>query len=85
MALMKDGKTPSVRPEELKDRFVDAPMAEDEGDRVAACILFQGIFNVVAQKINNQVGESREKSLALTHLEEALMYTEKAIYRPATR
>ena len=85
MALMKDGKTPSVRPEELKDRFVDAPVAEDEEDRVATHVAFQAIFNMVAQKINNQVGESREKSLALTHLEEALMYTEKAIYRPATR
>ena len=85
MALMKDGKTPSVRPEELKDRFVDAPMAEDEQGRVAAVVGFQDLFNAVAQKINDRVGESREKSLALTRLEEALMYTEKAIYRPATR
>jgi hypothetical protein len=35
----------------------------------------------LAQDINALVEDSREKSLALTHLEEALLWTGKAIFR----
>jgi hypothetical protein len=41
----------------------------------------RSVFSGLAQRINADVSDSREKSLALTALEEALLWTGKAIFK----
>ena len=75
---------PASREEEaqLTARFRTAqaePPADIE-ERKAAQTAIQMTILDAAQTIDENVENSREKSLALTHLEEALMWAGKAIF-----
>jgi hypothetical protein len=78
MALVPDGVTPR---EDVIARF---QIAQD-GKPTEAQLEFQASLRVeiaeLADEINYKVEDSREKSLAITHLEEALMWAGKAIFR----
>lgn len=78
MALMPEGTKPR---EEIIPRFhiaQDGPATREE-------LTYQDEFRIelaeLADELNYRVADSREKSLALTHLEEALMWAGKAIFK----
>lgn len=78
MAVMPKGRTPH---EVVSDRFVIAQDAGATGGERDLQWDLREAFVALARTINETVADSREKSLALTHLEEALMWTGKAIYK----
>ncbi len=68
--------------DQLAARFRTAqaePPADNETRKKAQSIIQMTILDA-AQTIDENVENSREKSLALTHLEEALMWAGKAIF-----
>lgn len=68
--------------EELASRFYPMPASEVKEQRLNA---IRRKFATIAGQINRECHNSREKSLALTKLEEAAMWTEKAIKREDSR
>ena len=63
---------------DLSNRFTYHPPKDDQPDR------YQAIRTAgwkLATIINDQVPDSREKSLAITHLEEVVMWANAAIAR----
>lgn len=81
MGLMKDGQEPREGVHGIEMRFL---IAQDNrpsrGQLDTQAEIREAIFDV-AQAINEDVEDGREKSLALTHLEESLMWAGKAIFR----
>ena len=68
----------------ISDRFgiaQDAPVPEDIAERQALQRSVRATIYSAAVLINSEIEQSRELSLALTHLEEALMWAGKAIFR----
>ena len=64
--------------DELKNRFIYHPLKDGQAER------YQEIRNYahgLASLINHQCPESREKSLAITHLEDAVMWANASIAR----
>ncbi|QKY80408.1 hypothetical protein SEA_PABST_50 [Microbacterium phage Pabst] len=81
MALMPEDGTAR---ESVYERFgiaQDAPVPEDMKDRQDVQISVRSQIYTAAKFLNSKVEDSREKSLALTHLEEALMWAGKAIFK----
>ena len=81
MALMPEGATAR---DSIYERFgiaADGPVAADIAERVRVQIEVRAKIYEVATYLNDTVEDCREKSLALTHLEEALMWSGKAIFK----
>lgn len=78
MALVPDGVQPR---EDVLPRFLIA----QDGKPTEPQLEFEAALRLeiaeLADEINHKVEDSREKSLAITHLEEALMWAGKAIFR----
>lgn len=82
MALAIQPHTPQVTPEELAKRFRAASEGRTISDEEKNwAITFEDRIGEIAGRINLQVKDSREKSLALTALEDALMWTKKALFQ----
>lgn len=70
--------------QEIYDRFgiaQDAPVPEDLSERQSVQIKVRAKIYDAANEMNDKIRDSRELSLALTHLEEALMWAGKAIFK----
>jgi hypothetical protein len=67
-----------MTPGELEQRFTHHP---PKGDQVVRYAELRGRAHQLAAHINVACPESREKSLAITHLEEAVMWANAAIAR----
>lgn len=80
MALTPNGYDPRESAVEIDARF---GIAQD-GTPTEEQLAFQAVLRVeiaeIAHTLNEKVADSRMKSLALTHLEEALMWAGKAIF-----
>lgn len=78
MALVPNGVDPR---EDVRERFLIA----QDGKPTEAQLEYQAFLREktaeLADDINHVVADSREKSLAITHLEEALMWAGKAIFK----
>lgn len=59
----------------------DAPVPDDIEARQQVQIQVRSDIYIAAKTMSAQIAESRELSLALTHLEEALMWAGKAIFK----
>lgn len=82
MALRQEDRTEEQK-EALRARFFTAQskeIPEDIEQRKQYQSYFQADIRGIADYIDSAVADSREKSLALTHLEEALMWAGKAIF-----
>lgn len=81
MALLPTGTEPREGRHQIEMRFLiaqDNKRPDDEQLLVQSEI--RQLIAEAAFGINEEVADSREKSLALTHLEEALMWAGKAIF-----
>lgn len=74
-------ETAPALPPELASRFVTAATSEAPSqDQVAIVRQNAGAITAAAEQLN-QLPDSRYKSLALTALEEALMWANKAVFQ----
>jgi len=64
--------------DEIEKRFTHHPPT---GEKVAVHENIRLIYRQLADEVSNTLGESREKSLAITALEESLMWANAAIAR----
>lgn len=81
MALTPNGYNPRESVHDIHMRFLIAQDDRPSDEQLQfQSDLRTGIANI-AQELNQKVEDSREKSLALTHLEEALLWAGKAIFR----
>jgi dihydroxyacetone kinase len=90
MALINhQSETEVILREDLEDRFTlmfdDVDVVKKQEEKVDGQLTYLEVFRdrivKTAEKLNKDVHDSREKSLALTKLEEALMWSEKAILK----
>lgn len=79
MVMMKDDETPQFTQEQITARFTANTNPDSEQMETSAYI--RSLIVNVAVDINESVADSREKSVALTHLEDALMWANKAIMK----
>jgi hypothetical protein len=63
---------------DLENRFTFHPAKGDQPERYGA---IRGMGRTLAHYLNEAVPESREKSLAITHLEEVVFWANAAIAR----
>ncbi len=69
---------PVTSPDELKNRFqYHAP----DADKVKQHQAVRGAIAIAADMLNNNLPRCRESSLAMTHLEDAMMWANAAIAR----
>lgn len=78
MALMPPG---SILREDVAKRFLITQDGRPSEDQLAYQARLRSDISELAQDINESVEDSREKSLALTALEEALMWAGKAVFK----
>jgi len=81
MALNTD--TTSSRREteqQIEARFLIAQDSKPSQEQLELQASLRQTFAGLAVRINDRVADGREKSLAITHLEEALMWAGKAIF-----
>ena len=78
MALMPEGTTP--REDVYNTRFNIAQDGKPSVEQLVLQVDFEDKIAEVADRLNWAAADSREKSLAITHLEEALMWAGKAIF-----
>lgn len=78
MALMPEGTAP--REDVYNTRFTIARDSKPSVEQLELQAELRGKVAEVADQLNWAAADSREKSLALTHLEEALMWAGKAIF-----
>ena len=78
MALMPEGTAP--REDVYNTRFNIAQDGKPSVEQLELHSELRGKVAEVADQLNWAAADSREKSLALTHLEEALMWAGKAIF-----
>lgn len=82
MALVPNGYDPREGIFDIKKRFQIAQDGHRPTDEQLAFQLeVRQEIHKIAQKLNAKVEDGREKSLALTKLEEALMWAGKAIFQ----
>jgi hypothetical protein len=67
--------------EALKARFIIAQDTLPEADLLRAQADIRIHVNALAQFIDETIADGREKSVVLTHLEDALMWAGKAIFK----
>jgi hypothetical protein len=80
MALLPDNTPTRETADDIKARFLIAQNGKPTDAQLAYQRDIAGVIEGLAQRINADVADSRQKSLALTALEEALMWTGKAIF-----
>jgi hypothetical protein len=68
--------------EEIDRRFAYHKADEDVGAKIQAS---RDAVNELAHSINENLPECREKSLAITHLEETMFWASAALARPAAK
>lgn len=71
---------PRETEEQVRGRFMIAQQGRPSDEQLAEQKALKGHIADIAALINRDIADSREKSLALTHLEEALMWAGKAIF-----
>jgi hypothetical protein len=81
MALMPKNQEPRESNVEVDSRFGIAQDGQPTEEQLTIQSAVRVMIVSTAERINTHVADSREKSLALTHLEEALMWAGKAIFR----
>lgn len=67
-------------PEQINKRFGIAQDGKPSQEQLAAQSELRHIIALAGGFMNENIADGREKSLALTHLEEALMWAGKAIF-----
>lgn len=80
MALMKPGVEPRETRDEINARFGIAQDGRPTDGQLALQADIRQAVTHLAQLVNDMVEDGRNKSLALTHLEDALMRIGKAIF-----
>ena len=78
---LRRGEAPAM---DISDRFritQDGPMPGDIRERQRIQTLVRDHIVTMAEDLADNIEPSRELSLAITHLEEALMWAGKAIFR----
>lgn len=78
MAILGEGEFPR---DTVTQRFRIAQDGPADPGQLAFQADIRDIYRGLADSINNTVTDSREKSLALTALEESLMWLGKAIFK----
>lgn len=81
MALMPTDQEAREGHHDIEMRFLIAQDGRPDEGQLQFQKGFREEVHALAQALNTYVADSREKSLALTHLEEALMWAGKAIFR----
>ena len=81
MALIPDNVRTRESEEDVRERFGIAQESKPTEAQLREQIAVKNNIADIAVLINQNVADGREKSLALTHLEEALMWTGKAIFK----
>jgi hypothetical protein len=81
MALTQNGYDPHESVQALEARFKIASDTPPTVEQVEYQRVLRGAVDALAQDLNQRVFDCREKSLALTKLEEALMWAGKAIFK----
>lgn len=81
MALMPEDKEPREGRHGIEMRFLIAQDSRPDAEQLETQNRVRELIHDLGQAINSNVEDGREKSLALTHLEEALMWTGKAIFK----
>lgn len=82
MGLQKDSSKPVfVSSDEIEDRFGGVVTTQNDNDRANWRITYEDRYSELARRINDTIEDSREKSLALTALEESHMWLGKALYK----
>lgn len=79
MAMMKDDETPQFTQEQITARLT--ANINPDSDQMETSAYIRSLIVNVAIDLNESVADSREKSVALTHLEDALMWANKAIMK----
>ena len=80
MALLPDNTQPRESADQIRARFMIAQDGAPTRDQLDYQADLRQDFADLSVRINEGVADSREKSLALTALEEALMWAGKAIF-----
>lgn len=80
MALLPDNTPTRESDEDIRKRFNIAQDKRPTEAQLAYQAQLREDIAAIATSINADVADSREKSLAITHLEEALMWAGKAIF-----
>lgn len=80
MALLPDNAPTRETAEQIRARFMIAQDSKPTEAQLRYQSDIREVFAGLSVRINEDVADSREKSLALTALEEALMWTGKAIF-----
>lgn len=83
MALIPDNVPTRLSAEDVAARFGIAQHGKPTDAQLAYQADIAVVFSGLAQRINTDVADSRAKSEALTVLEDALMWTGKAIFGAA--
>lgn len=81
MALVPNGYNPREGMHDIEMRFLIAQDNRPSQEQLDYQRQLREDIADIADNINQSVADSREKSLALTHLEEALMWAGKAIFK----
>jgi len=81
MALLLNNAPTREDADDIRARFGIAQDSRPTDAQLAYQSLIRDRIAALAVQINEDVEDSREKSLALTHLEEALLWSGKAIFR----
>jgi hypothetical protein len=66
--------------EQISGRFLIAQDGKPSQEQLDFQASLRETFSGLAVRINREVTDGREKSLSITHLEEALMWAGKAIF-----
>lgn len=80
MALVPNGVEPREGVHDIEMRFLVAQDGRPSYDQLAFQKILREQIHQVAQNLNANVEDSRAKSIALTHLEDALLWAGKAIF-----
>ena len=81
MALIPNNVPTRETEAEVRGRFGIAQDGKPTDAQLREQVALKGHIADIAVLINANIEDSREKSLAITHLEEALMWAGKAIFR----
>lgn len=82
MALLPDNVPTRLSADDIATRFGIAQHGRPTEAQLAYQADIAQVFVGLAQRINADVADGRAKAEALTHLEDALMWTGKAIFQP---
>lgn len=82
MALMPEGKVPFVPAESISRRYGIAQDSKPSDDQLKVQRELREAMRGLAVYANQNIDDSREKSLGLTALEDSLMWLGKAVFQP---